>query len=75
MRACSRTRSVLVAALLLTVSAGLSAHDFWIEPSTYEPGVNEAVRIYLRVGERFAGEAVPRNDARIEKFVVIGPVW
>jgi uncharacterized GH25 family protein len=73
MRACSRTRSVLVAALLLTVSAGLSAHDFWIEPSTYEPGVNEAVRIYLRVGERFAGDAVPRNGERIEKFVVIGP--
>ena len=73
MRACTRTRSVLVAGLLLTVSAGLSAHDFWIEPSTFEPKVDEAVRIHLRVGERFAGEAVPRNGARIERFVVLGP--
>ncbi len=73
MRACSRTRSMLVAAMLLTAGAGLSAHDFWIEPSTFEPGADEPIRIHLRVGERFAGEAVPRSDARIERFVVIGP--
>ena len=39
MRLHARTHAVLVTILmLLTAGAGLSAHDFWIEPSTFEPG-------------------------------------
>jgi uncharacterized GH25 family protein len=73
MRASARAHSVLVAALLLAVGAGLSAHDFWLEPSTFEPKADEAIRIHLRLGQRFAGESLARNGAQIEKFVVVGP--
>ena len=67
------TRSAAAAAIVIGLSAGLSAHDFWIEPSTYSPRPDEAVRIQLRVGERFAGEPVARNGAAIERFIAVGP--
>jgi uncharacterized GH25 family protein len=66
-------RAAAAAGILIGLSAGLSAHDFWIEPSTYSPRPDEAVRIQLRVGERFAGEPVARNGAAIERFVAVGP--
>ena len=68
-----RVRLAAAAAILIGLSAGLSAHDFWIEPSTFSPRPDEAVRIQLRVGERFAGEPVARNGAAIERFVAVGP--
>jgi uncharacterized GH25 family protein len=61
------------AALMLIVTPGVTAHDFWIELSTFEPKLGEPLRVQLRVGERFVGDPVPRNDARIERFVVAGP--
>ena len=68
-----RVRVAVAATFLIGLSAALSAHDFWIEPSTFSPRADEAVRIRLRVGERFLGEAVPRNGAAIERFVAVGP--
>ena len=73
MRARPRAHSVLVTILLLTLGTVISAHDFWIEPSTFHPNVAEPVKIHLRVGERFTGDPVARNGARIERFVVVGP--
>jgi hypothetical protein len=64
---------VLTTAFALAFGAALAAHDFWIEPSTFEPAVGSALRIYLRVGERFAGDAVARDDNRIERFFASGP--
>ena len=69
----TRVQSALVTILIAAAAAGLSAHDFWLEPSTFEPSVDEAVRIHLRIGERFAGESLARNGSLIEKFVVVGP--
>ena len=66
-------RSALAVTLLSTLTTALSAHDFWIEPSTFAPRTDEAVRLYLRVGERFVGEPMPRNGAAIERFVAVGP--
>lgn len=68
-----RTRPLVTAALVAALAAPLAAHDFWIEPSTYTPAVGEPVRIQLRVGEHFAGEPVARNNARLERFVLVGP--
>jgi uncharacterized GH25 family protein len=73
MRAHFKARCLFVAVLLMMVVAGLSAHDFWLEPSTFEPALDEAVRIRLRVGEHFSGEPVARNESRIEQFVAVGP--
>jgi len=73
MRVRARAHPALVTILIAAAGAGLSAHDFWLEPSTFEPRVDETIRIHLRVGERFAGESLARNGSRIEKFVVVGP--
>jgi uncharacterized GH25 family protein len=70
----ARLRSVLCLTLFVVAAgSGLAAHDFWLEPSTFAPGVDEPVRIHLRIGERFAGESLARNGSLIEKFVLVGP--
>lgn len=56
--------------LLLLVAATASAHDFWIEPSTYRPRVGENLSASLRVGQDFAGDPVPRSMQLIDAFVV-----
>jgi uncharacterized GH25 family protein len=55
------------------ISGAAHAHDFWIEPSTFKPELNTPVRVRLRVGDEFPGDSVPRNDSRIEKFVLLSP--
>ncbi|MBA3886782.1 MAG: DUF4198 domain-containing protein [Acidobacteria bacterium] len=62
------TVQAIIAVILLSLPA--SAHDFWIEPSTFRPALNSDVDLRLRVGEHFKGDAVPRNPAAIETFVV-----
>lgn len=47
------------------------AHDFWIEPSNLRPELGSAIKVGLRVGDQFPGEAVPRNDQRIVSFVCV----
>lgn len=46
------------------------AHDFWLEPSTFRPGVGATFTMSLRVGENFEGDPVPRRTSRIESFAV-----
>ena len=58
---------------LLMVTSSLAAHDFWIEPSSFAVKVGDPVLVYFRVGERFVGDAVARDESRIERFVVAGP--
>jgi uncharacterized GH25 family protein len=50
------------------VSSPVLAHDFWIEPSAYNPGAGELVTLKLWVGEHLGGETLPRNEALIESF-------
>ena len=67
-------RSVLSLTLFIVAAgSGVAAHDFWLEPSTFAPGVDEPVRIHLRIGEHFTGESLARNGSLIEKFVIVGP--
>lgn len=53
------------------VSSAALAHDFWIEPSTFHPAVGEDFSVALRVGERFEGEPVPRDDRRVRRFFLV----
>ncbi len=67
-------RMMLPAAILMTALAiPLAAHDFWIEPSTFEPPLDSVVRVGLRVGPGFDAEPVARNSEAIESFFVAGP--
>lgn len=56
---------------LLTVTPA-TAHDFWIEPSSFSPLPGQAVAVRLRVGERFRGDAVARPPAAsMHRFVLV----
>ena len=61
-------RTVLAIALL---SAGSSAHDFWIAPETFKPSPGSLLGVHLRVGEDGRGEEVQRDEARIRRFVAV----
>ncbi|MDP9194463.1 MAG: DUF4198 domain-containing protein [Acidobacteriota bacterium] len=53
----------LLAFVLLAFPLVASAHDFWIEPSTFRPLRSSAVTLRLRVGEHYSGDPVPRKPA------------
>ncbi|MEQ8766646.1 MAG: DUF4198 domain-containing protein [Planctomycetota bacterium] len=59
-----------LAAALLTSS--VFAHDFWIEPSSYHTSKGALLKVGLQVGDHFQGEPVPRQESRIEQFVIVG---
>ena len=61
--------AVMIAAGLSS-GAALSAHDMWIEPTTFSPGPGEIVGIKLRVGVDLLGDPIPRDPALIRQFVV-----
>ncbi len=64
-------RRLRPAILLTLLPAVLSAHDFWIEPSTFRPAVHQNFTVSLKVGEHFQGEPVPRDDRRIKRFFLM----
>jgi uncharacterized GH25 family protein len=65
-----RRAALLVPAFWLAAAAAL-AHDFWIEPSSFRPPVGSDLAVFLRVGQDFEGEPVPRNPDLIRKFVLV----
>jgi uncharacterized GH25 family protein len=67
-----RARQVFVAACVALATTPLFAHDFWIEPTRFEPEVGQSVGLRLRVGERLAGDAVPLLATHVKRFVVVG---
>lgn len=70
----SRRRAVLAAVcILLSSAAGAEAHEFWIEPATFQPQAGVVLPVELRLGERFAGEVSARDPDLIEQFVIAGP--
>lgn len=48
------------------------AHDFWIEPADFHLAGPGELRVGLRVGENFQGDAVKRNPEKIRQFVLLG---
>ena len=59
--------------LLLFAVVPLFAHDFWIEPSSYQAAVGSKVTIRFRVGEHFRGDPLPRDPGRVVVFTQFGP--
>ena len=60
-------RSTLCVAFSLSL---LSAHDMWMEPSTFSPTTGQIVSLKLRVGQDLLGDPLPRNPALIKQFVM-----
>lgn len=69
-----RVGSTIVLAVLacLLGTSVAAAHDFWIEPSAFRAPAGVPVSLRLRVGERFVGDPVPRDETMIERFVAVG---
>jgi Domain of unknown function (DUF4198) len=65
--------SLSAASALLLAAGPLAAHDFWIMPGTFTPGVGTRVAVSLRVGERFRGEPALVDRRQIERFLAVGP--
>lgn len=65
------SRTIAAALLVASCHFTADAHEFWIEPSSFRPRVNEIIKVGLRVGENFAGEAVPRDAQRIVRFASV----
>ena len=63
-------KSPALAALLLLWAGAVSAHDFWIETSTFEPWPGQIVMMGLRFGQDFVGEPVRRYSPDIASFFV-----
>lgn len=61
--------AALATALLLATAA--SAHDLWIEPSTFHPRAGELVTASLRVGQKLRGEPLPRIPPLVDRFVLV----
>lgn len=63
-----------VVVLAALACAGVAtAHVFWLQLSSSRPQVGERVSVQLHVGDDYPGDIVPRNNAKIEKFVIARP--
>ena len=62
----------LLTSLLLPLgsSAGLEAHDMWIEPTSFSVDLGRVLGVKLRVGDDFHGEPIPRTESTIDRFLV-----
>jgi len=71
MRQVKTAKANLLAACALLLPTLASAHDFWIEPSTFHPASGERVSTMLRVGENLHGDPVVRKP-NIDRFILKG---
>ena len=65
-----RRAACCFALLTLTATAGVRAHDFWIDPSSFHPAPGQRVLVRLRVGQKFKGDPVPRDPSLLRRFSV-----
>jgi uncharacterized GH25 family protein len=63
--------AVILTLFGLTVTS--DAHDFWIEPTLFQPEVGERVEFNLRVGQNLSGETLPWIPDWFLDYRVIGP--
>jgi len=61
---------ITAAALVGVLGVTLGAHDFWLEPRTYQAEAGKLVALRLLVGQDMLGDPIPRDDGAIERFVV-----
>ena len=59
-----------LAFLSLLIALRASAHDFWLEPSTFRPAPQQTITVGLRVGQDIIGDPIPRSASLIGSFFV-----
>ncbi len=63
----------LYLALGVLISSLANAHQFWIQPSDYDPSVGEQVGVFLKTGHGDKLESFPRNAQHFTRFMMVGP--
>jgi hypothetical protein len=58
------------AALLATPTA--SAHEFWLEPTSFRATAGTPIGVYVCNGSGYEGWSLPRDARRLEEFVAVG---
>ena len=58
----------LVLFLVCGFAATTTAHEFWIEPSTFQAADAELIFVRLKAGEHFNGRSQPRNPRNTSSF-------
>jgi uncharacterized GH25 family protein len=71
-KATSRFVALVAAPLLCGASSIATAHEFWVEPSTFSLAAGARLDVRLCVGDGIEGWPIPRNERRIERFETIG---
>ena len=72
-RAVRLPTTLLCTALALAALCGAArAHEFSLRPASFEPEPGSVLAVSLRVGHGAAAEPVPRDEARIARFVFVG---
>lgn len=73
---CSLFAGTIIMSLLqlivsVLISANVAAHDFWIEPSTFQPEPGDVVDVSLKIGDHFIGYPFPRDP----HHAIVFDVW
>ena len=63
--------SLFVGSLSLILAKPLIAHDFWLEPSTFNAQSGDEVSLTLRVGENLQGDTLPYIDDWFSDYRVV----
>jgi len=61
---------LLLSALCLFTTAA-RAHEFWIEPSSFQPTADRPFDVNLRVGQEFNGDAMIYLPESFERFITV----
>jgi uncharacterized GH25 family protein len=71
-KASSHCVALIAAPLLFGAGSIATAHEFWVEPSTFNLAAGARLDVRLCVGDGSESWPLPRNDRRIERFETIG---
>ena len=58
--------------LVFILPLPLQAHEFWIEPSSFQPDPNQSLTADLLIGTDFLGASAIYVPDQIEKFALLG---
>jgi uncharacterized GH25 family protein len=62
----------LALGMALACAAAGTAHDLWIEPSSFTPAPATRLAVRLRIGQLFQGDPFPRDAKLMVRFAVLG---
>lgn len=70
---CVSLRIILLGLVAWLATGRLYAHDFWIEPTNFQPAVGEDVGLVLRVGEDLSGDRLPYINDWFSDYRLVAP--